>query len=181
VEALALAVPMGLQLPIVYNTSGYETEATLRLLKGIVDIYLPDIKYAESEMALRYSNCADYVGFNRSALLEMWRQVGLLRTDNDGVACRGMIVRHLVLPGDAAGTRANFDFLAERIGPDLWVSLMNQYFPAHKALHTPPLDRKVTEEEYESAFQILSELEFDNGFIQTCSTGDEVDCLLKTQ
>lgn len=181
VEALELAVAMGLHLPIVYNTSGYESTATLRLLKGIVDIYLPDIKYADSETALRYSNCADYVRFNRSALLEMWRQVGPLETDADGVARRGMIVRHLVLPGGAAGTKASFHFLAERLGRDLWVSLMNQYFPAHKAPHTPPLDRKVTEEEYESAFQILSRLEFDNGFIQTCSTGDEVDGLVKTQ
>jgi len=180
-EALVLAVPLGLRVPIVYNTSGYETEETLRLLNGIVDIYLPDIKYSDPRTALRYSGCADYVAFNRRALLEMWRQVGPLQTNGDGVACRGMMVRHLVLPADAAGTRGSFAFLAEHIGPELWVSLMNQYFPAHKALNLPPLDRKVTDEEYGDAFRVLSELEFENGFTQTCSTGDEVDCLPKMQ
>ncbi len=173
VEALALAVPEGLRIPVVYNTSGYESIETLRLLEGVVDVYLPDIKYSSPQASLAYSGRDDYVGHNRAALLEMWRQVGPLKVDREGIATRGMVVRHLVLPGNLAGTAESLKFLADHLGSELWVSLMNQYFPAHEALRTPPLDRKISEEEYESAFQISCDLGLHNGFVQMCSEEEE--------
>ncbi len=166
VEALLHAVPRGLSLPLVHNTGGYERVEVLRLLDGIVDIYLPDIKYDDPRAAAFCSGRKDYVGVNRHALLEMWRQVGGLHLDSKGLAFRGMLVRHLVLPGDLSGTRNCLRFLAARLGPGVWVSLMNQYFPAHRALEMPPLDRKVTREEYERAKACLDELGLVHGFVQ---------------
>lgn len=168
VRALLIAVPQGLHIPLVYNSSGYETEATLKTLDGIIDIYLPDIKYSDSAVARKYSGASDYVSCNRRALLEMWRQVGPLGIDADGIAYRGMMVRHMVLPGGLAGTGECLEFLAREIGPQIWVSLMNQYFPAHRGSETPPLDRKITAAEYEDAFAALSELGLSNGFVQEC-------------
>jgi putative pyruvate formate lyase activating enzyme len=166
VAALLPAIPQGFRLPLVYNTSGYERLEILRLLEGIVDIYLPDIKYADSEAAERCSRRSDYIAFNRMALLEMWRQVGSLQVDRAGIAYRGMLIRHLVLPEDLSGTADNLAFLAEKLGPEVWVSLMHQYFPAHEALHIPPLNRKVTRDEYEKAFHNLTRLGLENGFVQ---------------
>lgn len=168
VRALTIAVPRGLSIPLVYNSSGYESLRTLEVLDGIIDIYLPDIKYSDPKTAQKYSGAADYVEQNQAALLEMWRQAGPIRTDGDGIARKGMIVRHLVLPGGLSGTGESLAFLAERIGPDVWISLMNQYFPAHKGPVTPPLDRKATEEEYEAAFQAMADLGLLNGFVQEC-------------
>jgi len=165
-QALLLAVPEGFRLPIVHNGSGYERLEVLQLLEGIVDVYLPDVKYADPEPARRCSGRSDYVAHNRRALLEMWRQVGPLTVDEEGLARRGMLVRHLVLPGDLAGTAESLAFLAEKIGPEVWISLMHQYFPAHEALHTPPLDRKVTSQEYAKAFRTVCELGLENGFMQ---------------
>jgi putative pyruvate formate lyase activating enzyme len=154
-------------LPLVYNTGGYERVEILQIFEGIVDIYLPDIKYADPAAARHCSGRSDYVAFNRPALLEMWRQVGPLKVDPEGIAFRGMLIRHLVLPDDLSGTAENLAFLAEKIGPEAWVSLMHQYFPAHEALHTPPLDRKVTKQEYEEAFRAAAHLGLENGFVQT--------------
>lgn len=171
-QALLMAIPQGFHLPLVYNTSGYESIETLRLLHGIVDIYLPDIKYSDSEVARQVSGRVDYVDRNRSALMEMWRQVGPLRMDANGVAVRGLLIRHLVLPGGLAGSEGSFEFLAEKIGREVWISVMNQYFPAHLAHGMPPLDRKVTEEEYEHAFALLERFDLENGYIQCCSDDD---------
>ncbi len=167
VAALLLAIPQGLRLPLVHNTSGYERTEILQLLEGIVDIYLPDIKYADPAVAERCSRRSDYVAFNRRALLEMWRQVGPLKVDAEGIAYRGMLIRHLVLPEDLAGTEQNLSFLAEKFGPEVWVSLMHQYFPAHEALQTPPLNRKTTRREYEYACHTASHLGLGNGFVQS--------------
>lgn len=166
VRALNLAVPRGLRIPLVYNSSGFESLETLRLLDGIIDIYLPDIKYCDSRIARRYSGAADYVPHNRRALIEMWRQVGPIQTDRSGVARRGMIVRHLILPGSLAGTRRSLSFLARRLGPEIWISLMKQYFPAHRGPSHPPLDRKVSEQEYEAAFRCAVDMGLLNGFVQ---------------
>jgi putative pyruvate formate lyase activating enzyme len=165
-KALLLAVPMGIRIPIVYNTSGYERVDVLHLLEGIVDIYLPDIKYADPSAAGFCSKRPDYVDHNRLALLEMWRQTGPLRVNDKGIAQGGMMVRHLVLPDDLSGTRECLAFLKARLGPQVWVSLMHQYFPAHKAFDNPPLDRKVTDDEYEQAFRVLTDLDLNNGFVQ---------------
>jgi putative pyruvate formate lyase activating enzyme len=173
VRALLSAARRGLRIPLVYNSSGYESVDTLRLLDGIIDVYLPDIKYSDPGAAKKYSGAADYVTCNREALIEMWRQTGPIRTDSRGIALGGMMVRHLVLPGDLAGSQECFSFLIRRIGPKVWVSLMNQYFPAHKGPSSPPLDRKATAEEYEAAFDAMTRLGILNGFVQ--------DDLLKVQ
>ncbi len=167
VRALVSAARRGLRVPLVYNSSGYESLETLRLLDGIIDVYLPDIKYSDPETARKYSGAADYVSCNREALVEMWRQVGPIRTDAEGIARKGMIVRHLVLPENLSGSGECLSFLARRIGVQVWVSLMNQYFPAHKGPSTPPLDRKATKEEYEAAFAAMTELGILNGFVQS--------------
>jgi putative pyruvate formate lyase activating enzyme len=166
VEALLWAIPRGFRLPLVHNTSGYERVEVLRLLEGIVDIYLPDIKYADPAVAERCSRRSDYIEFNRMALVEMWHQVGPLRLDAEGIAYRGMLIRHLVLPEDLSGTAENLAFLAQELGPEVWISLMHQYFPAHEALHTPPLNRKTSRREYEAAFRVASDLGLENGFVQ---------------
>jgi putative pyruvate formate lyase activating enzyme len=165
-RALLIAVPRGLRLPLVYNTSGYETLETLRLLEGIVDIYLPDIKYSASEAARFCSGCRDYVQYNRPALMEMWRQAGPLQVDEYGIAYRGMLVRHMVLPEDLSGTRECLAFLVHEMGSSVWVSLMSQYFPAHKAHSLPPLDRRITHLEYGHALEALDDFHLDNGFVQ---------------
>jgi putative pyruvate formate lyase activating enzyme len=166
VGALIPAARRGLRIPLVYNSSGYESVETLRLLDGIIDVYLPDIKYSDPETAKKYSGASDYVNRNREALVEMWRQTGPFQTDANGTAFRGMIVRHLVLPENLSGSDECFAFLARQIGSQVWVSLMNQYFPAHRGPTTPPLDRKTTEEEYEAAFAALTEVGILNGFVQ---------------
>jgi putative pyruvate formate lyase activating enzyme len=166
VRALVGAAHRGLRIPLVYNSSGYESVETLKILDEVIDIYLPDIKYSDAQTARKYSGAADYVDRNREALVEMWRQVGPIRTSAEGIALRGMMVRHLVLPENLSGTDECLSFLARRIGPQVWVSLMNQYFPAHKGPSTPPLDRKTTRKEYEAAFSAMTELGISNGFVQ---------------
>ncbi len=165
--ALELAIPRGFRLPVVYNTSGYEAVETLRLLDGIADVYLPDAKYADDATARRMSGFREYVEHNRAALLEMSRQVGpQLELDGDGLALRGMIVRHLVLPGGLAGSRDVARWLADNLGPQVPVSVMSQYFPAHRALGHPMLGRKVTPEEYDEAVAAFVEAGLETGWQQ---------------
>ncbi len=164
-EALALAVEDGFSLPLVYNTSGYERVETLQLLDGIIDIYLPDIKYADNDMARKYSGVDNYVEHNRAALKEMYRQTGLLQCDDRGVARRGMIVRHLVLPDDISGSEDSLRFLARELSPRLHVALMSQYFPAYKAPQTPPLHRRIDRKHYRYLANLVDELGF-KGWVQ---------------
>ena len=163
--ALALAVKQGFALPLVWNTSGFESLETLRLLDGVVAIYLPDIKYADDRMAEKYSSGRGYVEANRAALREMWRQVGPLELDGEGVARRGMIVRHLVLPGGIAGTTDCLDFLAREISPHVHLSLMSQYFPANRADEFPEINRRVSKKEYAPLTKQAERIGF-SGWIQ---------------
>ena len=149
-SALLLAVEAGLSVPLVYNTGGYDSLDMLRLLDGVFDIYMPDIKYADDRMAARYSVVKGYVETARAALREMHRQVGDLVIE-DGVAVRGMIIRHLVLPDGIAGTSESMRFIAEELSPDSYVNVMEQYRPAHKAFRYPELDRRITSDEYGEA------------------------------
>jgi putative pyruvate formate lyase activating enzyme len=166
--ALPQAIESGLRLPLVYNTSGYERVQVLRLLEDVVDIWLPDAKYAESTIARQLSGLGDYVEFNRKALLEICRQVGVgLVLDDDGLALKGVIVRHLVLPGELAGTSAVLRWLASHISPLLHVSLMDQYFPAHLAVGEPVLGRKITSAEYTAALDACDAASLENGWYQT--------------
>lgn len=165
-KALVIAADRGLHIPLVYNCAGYEHLHTLRLLEGVVDIYLPDAKYASNQEAMRTSKMHHYVEFNRAALKEMYRQVGGLQVDEEGIAIRGLIVRHLVMPGGHAGTRAVLGWIAKEVGTDIGLSVMDQYFPAYKALNDPELNRRLTWREYREALDIVEDLPFENLFLQ---------------
>jgi putative pyruvate formate lyase activating enzyme len=170
--ALVIAAAQGLHLPLVYNCSGYDDVEALRLLDGVVDIYLPDAKYADDENAREYSGFPRYVEANRAALREMYRQVGELQLDGDGVAVRGMIVRHMVLPGGIAGTGRVLRWIARDLSPTVHVSLLAQYFPAHRALGHPLLGRKLTWEEYDAAIAAFEAAGLENGWIQELEESD---------
>ncbi len=148
VRALAIAAPRGLCIPLVYNCGGYESVETLRLLDGVIDIYMPDIKYSSNEEALRYSGAKDYWDRARDAVREMHRQVGDLQIDARGVARRGLLIRHLVMPGNLAGTARVVEFIANEISRDSYVNVMDQYHPCYKASRIPELSRPPTRSEY---------------------------------
>jgi putative pyruvate formate lyase activating enzyme len=152
--ALVIAAERGLKLPLVYNTGGYDSPEALALLDGVIDIYMPDMKYGDSELARKYSHIRDYLRHNQAAVREMHRQVGDLVLDEDGIARRGLLVRHLVLPEGIAETGAVLRFLAEEISPDTYLNLMDQYRPCFKAARFPELDRRITSPEYEKALQL---------------------------
>ena len=151
IAAVEVAAREGLVLPLVYNTGGYDSPEALQLLDGIIDIYMPDMKYGDADLAHRYSHVRNYVEVNRSAVLEMHRQVGDLVLDDDGIAVRGLIVRHLVLPKNIGGTDAVLGFLAEEISADTYVNIMDQYRPCYRADENPPLDRPLTSPDYSQA------------------------------
>jgi putative pyruvate formate lyase activating enzyme len=151
IQAVAIAASQGLRLPLVYNTGGYDSLEALRLLDGIVDIYMPDMKYGDSTIARKYSKVRNYVEFNRAALKEMHRQVGDLVLDADGVAQHGLLVRHLILPENLAGTEQVLAFLAREISLDTYLNLMDQYYPCYRADENPPLDRPIHADEYRDA------------------------------
>lgn len=165
-KALAIAVEQGLDLPVVYNTNGYESSDTLELLDGIVDVYLPDLKYASNREALKYSDAENYVEKARAAILEMHSQVGNLVVDVQGRAVRGLILRHLILPGDVSGARETLMWVRDNFPLTVTLSLMAQYAPLHRSRHFPPIDRTITWEEYERAVDMAWDLGFQNAFVQ---------------
>jgi putative pyruvate formate lyase activating enzyme len=154
IAAVALAAKNGLHLPLVYNTGGYDSAEALALLDGIIDIYMPDMKYGDATLARRYSKIRNYVAINRAAVKEMHRQVGDLILDHRGIAQRGLLVRHLVLPQQLAGTEQVLAFLAEEISPHTYLNLMDQYRPCYRADEYPPLDRPLGRDEYKTALQL---------------------------
>jgi len=165
--ALPFAIEQGFHLPLVYNCSGYEAIETLRLLDGVIDIYLPDSKYADDAIAQRLSGFRGYVNANRAALREMYRQVGAeLQLDANGLAIRGMIIRHMVLPERLAGTPQVLKWIARELSPNIHVSLMAQYFPAYKAVGDPVLGRKITAEEYIEALEAFDAADLERGWRQ---------------
>jgi putative pyruvate formate lyase activating enzyme len=164
--ALPLAAEKGFNLPLVYNSSGYDSPESLKLMDGVVDIYLPDIRYCDPDAAGKYSQARDYPGVCRAALKEMWRQAGELQLDGSGVAQKGMIVRHLVLPNALSQTREALEFLARQISPRVHISLMAQYFPTHRAMQMPELSRRITGAEYQRAVGWLEEMGLENGWHQ---------------
>jgi len=170
VAALPLAIEQGLCIPLLYNCSGFESVETLRLLEGIIDIWLPDSKYANDEVASRWSGFPDYVAHNRRALAEMFRQVGeQLVLDDDGLAWRGMVIRHLVLPGGLAGTESVMRWIARNLSRNVHVSLMAQYFPAYKCVGEQVLGCKITEDEYKEAIAVLEAEGLGHGWVQEWS------------
>ncbi len=166
VRAVLLGVPMGLRLPLVYNTNSYDSVKTLRELDGIISIYLPDLKYASDTLAKRLSQAPDYVRYARSAIKEMFRQVGELVVDESGVARRGVIVRHLILPNGLAGSEDSLAWLAREVSPGVSLSLMSQYHPMHRALKFEPLSRAISPSEYEAVLKVMNDAGLANGWQQ---------------
>jgi putative pyruvate formate lyase activating enzyme len=156
--AVLLAAQAGLHLPLVYNTGGYDSLHSLKLLDGVVDIYMPDMKYASDRIARSYSKIPHYPQINQAAVLEMYRQVGNLQIDRDGLARRGLLVRHLVLPNDLAGTAEIVRFLAEQVSKDTYLNLMDQYRPAFNARRFTKLSRPLKSEEYRQAVQMAHDV-----------------------
>lgn len=165
-KALGIARERGFSLPIVYNTSGYDSVETLKLLDGIVAVYLPDMRYNDNAVALKYSMAPHYVEINRAAIKEMYRQVGNLVIDKEGIAKQGLIIRHLVLPGGLSGTEGIMKFLAEEISRDVYISLMSQYFPAYKTGEFPEINRRISEQEYDEAYDAKMKYGLKNGWVQ---------------
>ncbi|WP_018086155.1 radical SAM protein [Desulfurispora thermophila] len=153
-EALLIAVEKGLHIPLVYNTGGYDALPTLQLLDGVVDIYMPDIKFGNDALGQRYTRAPRYFTVAKQAVLEMHRQVGDLVVDEHGIAVRGLLVRHLVMPHDLARTAEVIKFIAQEVSRNTLVNIMDQYYPAHQAHRYPEIARRITREEYSRALQL---------------------------
>jgi putative pyruvate formate lyase activating enzyme len=165
--ALDKAVARGLRLPLVYNTCGWEKTEIIKILDGIVDIYLPDFKYADSEMAEIYSSDADtYSEMTREALLEMHRQAGVAKPATDGIMYKGLMIRHLVMPNNVSGTKEVVEWIAANLPKDTYVNLMSQYRPMYKAFDYPDISRRLTKDEYLSAIKWAKEAGLTNLDIQ---------------
>lgn len=164
--ALWLAIPQGFDLPVVWNSSGYETVDALHLLDGVVSIYLPDMKYSDDAQAVELSAAPGYTAINRAAVTEMLRQVGQLRVNGDGIATQGLIIRHLVLPEDRAGSTVTLPWIAKHLGQETHLALMSQYFPAHRAAAMRGIDRGLTHREYDAAVAALEDAGLENGWVQ---------------
>lgn len=156
--AVHIAAQRGLHLPLVYESDGYDSPEALALLDGVIDVYAPDIKYGDDQSARMYSHASDYIEASQRAAKEMYRQVGDLQMDERGVALRGLVVRHLVLPGNQEGTLKVLDFIAREISPQATVSILPDYHPCNNALGTPPLDRPLSEAEYHEILAAAAKL-----------------------
>lgn len=156
----------GLRIPVVYNSGGYEDPGTVKLLEGFIEIYMPDIRYSRNESAYKYSGIKNYVENNRKSLIEMYRQVGGLKTDNNGIALRGLIVRLLILPDKVSEIKESLDFIKYELSTDVYISIMAQYKPFYKALHYPEINRLISHDEYTKLAAYAEKLGFYSGAIQ---------------
>jgi len=170
-RALEIAIENGLGIPIVYNTSGYELPETIRKLEGIIDIYLPDMRYSDVKKARRYSDAVKYVKYNRESVKEMQRQVGDLILDDEGIAKKGLIIRCLALPGGESGTIDSLRFIKESISKNAYLSIMSQYYPAFRAYNYKDISRGVTRDEYKNIVDEAKKLGLNNGWIQETPGG----------
>lgn len=173
IEAILLARKKGLKVPIVYNSSGYEKLTTLKLLEGIVDVYLPDFKYMDRKLAKKYSNAPDYFKYASKAVEEMVRQVGEPVFDDNGIIRKGVIVRHLVLPGYVEDSKNIIKYLYKTYGNKIYISIMNQYTPLTHVERYPEINRKIRDEEYEQVVNFAVDIGVENGFIQEGETALE--------
>lgn len=165
-KALILAIPKGLRIPLVYNTGGYELPGIIKLLDGIVDVYLADMRYSDSRMAIKYSFAADYTRFNRDSIIEMHRQTGIAEFGENGIIKKGLIVRLLVMPENISGTEETIKFIAENISKDTYISLMSQYTPFYKASGIKELSRRISSQAYDSAQAAMEKYGLSNGWTQ---------------
>jgi len=170
-EAVFIAKEKGLSVPLVYNCGGYESLEALEILDGIIDIYMPDIKYADNDVAKKYSFAPDYFEVSKKAIKEMHRQAGDLKLDK-GIAQKGLLIRHLVLPDNLSGSEAIFDFIAKELSPDTYVNIMAQYYPCHLAFKFPEISRRISRREYMDAIMIAKKKGLSGGFRQVLSTID---------
>ncbi len=166
VGALVEAVRGGLRLPLVYNTSSYDSLQTLKELDGIISIYLADIRYADNKLGRKYSHARHYVDHARAAIVEMQHQVGDLILDDDDIAQKGLIVRHLILPNDIADSADSLKWLVKKVSPRVAVSIMSQYYPTHRAYKYEELNRKITPQEYRQVVDLVEKLGIENGWLQ---------------
>lgn len=172
-NAIIIAKKKGLKLPIIYNSNGYESVETLKTLDGLIDVYLPDFKYADDVLAKKYSAAINYTKYAVLAIKEMYRQVGNAKFDKDGIIQKGIIIRHLVLPNNLKNTKKVLETIANMISKDVYVSLMGQYIPKDGALNCEKLNRKITQEEYDKAVDYFFEAGLKNGFVQELSAASD--------
>ena len=170
IQALDIAKSDGLHLPIIYNTNSYENIETIKMLDGYIDIYLPDLKYFDDDIAIKYSKAPHYFEVTSQNILEMYQQVGKA-TFQDGIIQKGVIVRHLILPGQILQTKRMLNWVKENLPKDIYISIMAQYFPTHNAKNFPEINRKISKQEYQFVVSMLKD--FENGFVQELSDNEE--------
>lgn len=173
IEAIKIARRNGLNIPIVYNTNGYESVETLKLLEGFIDIYLPDLKYYKNELAQKYSKVNNYFEIATQAIKEMYRQVGVPVLDEKGVMKKGLMIRHLILPNEVENSKKILSWIKENMDNNVYISIMAQYFPTYKAKEIEKLSRKITQEEYNEVEEYLYNLDLENGYIQELGEHEE--------
>ena len=173
IEAIKIARNKGLKIPIVYNSNGYENVETIKKLNGYIDVYLPDLKYYDDDLAFKYSGIKNYFKNATSAIKEMYNQVGSPVLDENGMMKKGLIIRHLVLPNNIQNSKDVLKWINDNIDKNVFVSVMAQYFPTHKAKEFPEINRKLTKDEYEEIENYLYSLELDNGYIQELGEHEE--------
>ncbi len=171
IEALKIAKNRGLKIPIVYNTNGYDSLDTIKMLNGYIDIYLPDLKYYDDEIAIKYSKCPNYFNIATKSILEMYNQVGVPKFDRNGIIKKGLIIRHLILPGNIIQTKKILNWVKENLPKDIYISIMAQYFPTYMAKEDCVINRKITRKEYERVLNMLRD--FENGYIQELGSHEE--------
>lgn len=173
IKAIEIARNKGLKLPIVYNTNSYENVETLQMLEGYIDVYLPDLKYAENELGKEYSKIDDYFEVATKAIREMIRQVGTPKLNENGIMLSGVMVRHLVLPNYIENSKKVLKWIVENLPKDIYVSVMAQYFPTYKAKEYEKMNRKLTKEEWEKIENYIEELGIENGYVQELGDHEE--------
>ena len=173
IEAIKIARKNGLYIPIVYNTNGYESVETLKMLEGYIDIYLPDLKYFYDELGKEYSKVNNYFEVATKAIKEMYRQVGTPQLDDNGIMKKGLMIRHLILPNQVENSKQVLKWIKENIDNNVFVSIMAQYFPTYKAKEIEGLNRNLTKEEYEEVENYLYDLDLENGYIQELGEHEE--------
>ena len=173
IEAIKIAKQKGLYIPIIYNSNGYEKVETIRKLEGYIDIYLPDLKYYDDNLALRYSGIKEYFKYSTQAIKEMYNQVGAPKFNKDGNIVKGLMIRHLVLPNQIENSKNVLKWIKENIDENIYVNIMAQYFPSYKAKETEELNRKLTQKEYEEIENFIYELDIKNGYMQELGEHEE--------
>ena len=173
IEAIKIARNKGLKIPIVYNSNGYENVETIKKLNGYIDVYLPDLKYFDDDLAFKYSGIKNYFENATASIQEMYKQVGSPVLDENGMIKKGLIIRHLVLPSNIQNSKDVLKWINDNMDKNVFVSVMAQYFPTHKAKEFPEINRKLTMDEYKEIENYLYSLDLDNGYIQELGEHEE--------